>query len=205
MSELLTWHVSGSYFESCNCESICPCRPQGDRKGGRSTFGVCDFALSWQISDGRAGEIDLSGLGVVFAGEYSDDEPGKPWRIVVYVDDRGDSRQRKALEEIFLGRAGGTTLRNYARVLGEVYAVRPARIKLDHTPGSQRIDVEDFVRVRAARPVQSDERITCGIPGHDHPGQEIRAEVLEVEDPPFSFHVSGRTGFATEFAYSSDD
>ena len=50
-------------------------RPQG----GRSTYGVCLGALSWRIEDGRAGEVDLSGLDVVLASSYDDDEPGSPW------------------------------------------------------------------------------------------------------------------------------
>jgi hypothetical protein len=30
------WRVSGSYFEVCTCEAICPCRRHGSRKGGRA-------------------------------------------------------------------------------------------------------------------------------------------------------------------------
>ena len=42
------WRVAGSYFEACNCEAICPCRRQGGQKlTTGSTYGVCDFALSW--------------------------------------------------------------------------------------------------------------------------------------------------------------
>ena len=47
MSLYMPWAVSGSYYEVCNCEAICPCRRHGARKGGRSTYGTCDFALSW--------------------------------------------------------------------------------------------------------------------------------------------------------------
>lgn len=50
------WAVAGSYFEACNCEAICPCRRVGERAGGRSVYGICQFALSWQISQG----IELS-------------------------------------------------------------------------------------------------------------------------------------------------
>ncbi|MGO8958205.1 MAG: DUF1326 domain-containing protein [Streptosporangiaceae bacterium] len=46
--------VAGSYFETCNCEAVCPCRRVGERAGGRSTYGICQFALSWLISRGRA-------------------------------------------------------------------------------------------------------------------------------------------------------
>ena len=49
------WHVTGSYFEACNCQAICPCRRRGGLKStGRSTYGVCDFALSWQVMQGSS-------------------------------------------------------------------------------------------------------------------------------------------------------
>ena len=197
--------MAGSYFEACNCEAICPCRSQGGRAGGRATFGVCDFALSWRIREGRAASVDLSGLAVVLAGSFDDDEPHSPWRVALYLDERADNDQQNALTEIFLGRAGGTTLRNFARHIGEVYAVRPARIELDHRPNRQRMSAGDYVTVRGVEPVPSVEPISCGIPGHDRPGQEVRTELQRVADPPLAWEVRGRCGFASDFEYSSDD
>ncbi|MDP9235169.1 MAG: DUF1326 domain-containing protein [Actinomycetota bacterium] len=130
------WRVEGSYFEACNCEAICPCRRHGDYAGGRSTFGVCDFALSWSIREGDGDGVDLRDLGVVLAGSYGDDEPGSPWRVVLYVDDRADEDQASVLADIFLGRAGGTTFENYAAAIGEVYAIRTATIRLAKASGS---------------------------------------------------------------------
>jgi hypothetical protein len=204
MSLYIPWSVSGSYYEACNCEAICPCRRHGARKGGRSTYSTCDFALSWSILDGRAGSVDLAGLSVVMAGSFCIDEPGVPWRVVLYVDERGGPEQQQALADIFLGRAGGTTLRNFALAIGEVYAVRQAQIELQHVPDQESILVERYVMAKTARPVSSDAPVSCGIPGHDRPGQEIIAESFQVDDGALHWSVSGRCGFATSFAYSSD-
>jgi hypothetical protein len=57
---------------------------------------------------------------------------------------------------------------------------------------------------RTARPVSSDAPMSCGISGHDRPGQEIIAEGFQVDDGSLHWSVSGRCGFATSFAYSSD-
>jgi hypothetical protein len=105
------WAIAGSYFEACNCEAICPCRRVGERAGGRSTYGICQFTLSWQISQGRAGGLRVDDLAVVMAGWYDDDEPGSPWRVSLYLDQRASQGQQEALAAIFLGRAGGTTFR----------------------------------------------------------------------------------------------
>jgi hypothetical protein len=197
------WRVAGSYFEACSCQAICPCRRVGDRAGGRSTYGTCDFALSWVVTTGHAGTTDLSGLGVVLAGSYDDDEPGSPWRVAFYIDERAEHDQHEALTAIFLGRAGGTTLRNFAAAIGEVYAVRPARITLQHTAGRERIDVEDVVTVAALTLAPTDAPVSCGIPGHDHPGQEVVTGDFRVDDPPLRWEVSGRCGFVGDFDYTS--
>ena len=133
MSEPSAWAVAGPYFEACTYEAICPCRRVGGAPGGRSTYGVCDFALGWTVARGHADGLDLSGLEVVMAGSYDDDEPGSPWRVILYVDERASEEQHVALASIFLGRAGGTTFVNFARLIGEVYAVRSAAIAIDHT------------------------------------------------------------------------
>ena len=198
--------VAGSYFEACNCDAICPCRRQGGQKlSTGSTYGVCSFALSWLIADGRYGSTELSGLSAVLAGEYRDDEPGKPWRVSLYVDDKGTEEQQQALADIFTGRAGGTALKNYAAAIGELYFVKPARIELDHRPRNWSIRASDYVVVRGTTPVQSPlGAVSCGIPGHDHPGEEVRTELMRVADPPLGWDVVGRCGFSTDFRYASE-
>ena len=200
------WHVSGSYFEACNCDAICPCRRQGGQKlTSGSTYGVCSFALSWKIADGHFGATPLSGLSAVLAGSYRDDETGKPWRVTIYVDDRGIPEQQLALTQIFTGQAGGTAFKNYAAAIGHVYSVRPARIDLDHRPDHRSIKAGDYVVVRGGTPVAAPNgAVSCGIPGHDHPGDEVRTELLRVADPPLEWEVVGRCGFASDFRYASD-
>jgi len=200
-----SWRVSGSYFEACNCDAICPCRRRdGVRTGKGSTYGVCDFALSWHVLAGRSGDVNLSGLSAVMAGSYRDDEPNKPWRVCLYVDERGSEAQQAALTEILLGRAGGTSFRNFAQNIVEVYAVRPAKIDFDHAPKRWFMKADEYVLVRATTPVASEAAITCAIPGHNQSGQEVECEVMRVEDSRLRWEVTGRCGFASSFDYSSE-
>lgn len=199
------WHVTGSYFEACNCLAICPCRRRGGQMSiGKPTYGVCDFALSWQVMQGSFGRLPLDGLSVIMAGSYRDDEPGTRWRVVLYVDARASSEQHAALAAIFTGQAGGTALRNYAIVIGEVYAVRRAQIELDHRRHHWSMRADNYVAVRATTPVESPLAISCGIPGHDRPGEELRTDMMQVNDPPLIWGVQARCGFATSFAYRSE-
>ena len=208
-----TWRVSGSYFEVCNCEAPCPCRRLGGRPGRRSSYDTCDFALSWMIKDGHFGATALSGLRVAIAGRFDNTEPARvglpqmrpPWRVILYVDEQANPEQRQALEDIFLGRAGGTSAGNYAAKIAEVYAVRPARIELDHTPGRERLRIGELVDAATAKPYVTADPISCGIPGHDHPGRELVASHMRVSDGALQWMVEGRCGFATDFDYRASE
>jgi hypothetical protein len=202
MTDLLPWSVAGSYYEVCNCEAVCPCRRSGGRKGGRPSYENCDFAISWWIKQGRAGDVDLADLKVVLAGRW-ERLPDNPWHVILYVDDRATPVQRDALAAIFLGRAGGPPGRSFGGNIVEVHAVKRARIELDHTPARERIEVAPYLTVRTREAVAHDFTVTCGIPGHDHPGHEIRAETFRYTDGPYDWDVSGKCGFFTDFAYSS--
>jgi hypothetical protein len=203
-TEVLAWSVEGTYFEACSCLPICPCRQVGGRDGGRSTFGVCDFALSWWIKRGFSGEVDLTDRKVVMVGSYNDDEPGSPWTVALLIDDEANLAQQAALADIFLGRVGGTPSRNYSPAIQAVADVSTAVVRLDHNRRHWRIWVEGRVDVAADEEVHSDEPVACGIPGLDQPGQEVRATTLRAAVEPLVWEWSDRCGFATNFAYRAD-
>lgn len=203
MMNYKNWNVSGTYYEVCNCDAVCPCRRHGEKKGGRSTYGFCDFALSWHITEGQVDNLDLSNLSVVLAGSYNDDEQGSPWRVIIYVDETGSEQQQLALADIFLGRAGGGTLKYFAANIAEIFAVRAAKIELEHSPHHEKMEVKSFVSAVTAKVDLTDQTVSCGIPGHDKPGQEIIADHFWVNDENLKWEINGRCGFATTFAYHS--
>jgi hypothetical protein len=171
--------------------------------GGRSTYGVCLGALSWRILDGHADGVDLSGLGVVLATSYDDDEEGSPWSFVVYVDERADDAQRDALEAIFTGRLAGSQVDHFpwAWKPSRQLAVRPAEIEIEHVPGRGWFRAGRYVYVRVARPFDEQHTVTCVIPGHERAGREVVAESLEVSDDPLAFEFRGKCGYESDFEY----
>jgi len=199
-----TWQIRGSYFESCNCDPICPCRRIDGVSGGRSTHGICAGVLSWLIDEGESAGTNLAGLTVALALRYDDDEPGSPWTIALYVDERGDDRQRTALEEIFLGRRRGPHIVQlpWVRKSSEVVEVRPASIDLD--VGVRSLRVGEVASIRVSRRADEGRRVSCGIPGYQRIGTEYYADELRVEDGPFSWELSGNCAFASDFEYSSE-
>jgi hypothetical protein len=201
---VVSWRIRGTYFESCNCDPICPCRRIEGISGGRSTHGICQGVLSWLIDEGDADGVDLSGLPVAMAITYSDDEPGSPWTWILYVDERSTPDQRQALEAIFTGALGGDAEGHFpwAWKPSDLMAVRPVPIEVDHTPRRQLLRVRDHVSVRIHDYFPDASTVTCVIPGHDRSGEELVADELHVEDGPLTFEYSGVCGYGSTFDYS---
>jgi hypothetical protein len=202
----VTYSVSGSYFESCNCDPICPCRMTDGIPGGRSTHGICFGTLCWLVEEGHVGDTDVSGLAVALVIRYDDDEPGSPWSIVLHVDAAGDEHQRAGLSDVFLGQLGGPQVGvlPWVRKARHLVAVRPSTIQLVRDGDGYRLQVDQAVRLRATQRFRSDAVVRCAIPGYHQPGRELVAEELKVDDDPFDGELTGNCAYASRFAYASE-
>ena len=206
MSDRPEWRISGTYLESCNCEAICPCRRIGGLAGGRSSYGVCEGALSWAIERGHAGDVELGGLAVVLACRYDDDEPGSPWDFVLYLDDKADERQRDTLGALFTGALGGPPLVQFpwAFKASRLLAVRAVPIEVAHHARRAWFRAGDFVSVRVGEPVLDQPPVSCVIPGHHRTGVELHGDLLRVAAPPLEFELDGRCAYQSTFDYAGD-
>jgi hypothetical protein len=198
------WHLEGTYLEACNCDAICPCRRIGGVSGGRSTYGECMGALSWRIGAGHADDVDLAGLDVVITCRYHDDEPGSPWRYILYLDEGADDAQYDALTAIFSGASGGSAMVNFPWAFKDstLLDVCRAAISLSHEPRRGWFRVRDEVVVRVARAADQPESVSCIIPGHDSPGTEVVCDSLVLDNAAAQCEVVGRCGFETRFSYA---
>jgi hypothetical protein len=161
--------------------------------------------LSWIVGDGESEGVRLGDLAVAMATWYDDDEAGSPWRFVLYLDERADEPQRSALEAIWLGRAGGDALKHFpwAWKESESVAVRAARIEADHTRRRQRLRIGKQVEVRISDVFAEEHAVTCVIPGHEQSGEELRAELLRVDEvEPLRFEYRAVCGYAAPFSYA---
>jgi hypothetical protein len=199
----VTWRIQGSYFESCNCQAICPCRRINGVPGGRSTYGECLGALSWLIENGRVDEVSLDGLSVALVLRYHDDEPGSPWTFVLYVDAHADDAQREALVAVYAGRLGGDALDHFPWAWKEsvLVAVRPVEIEVSHKPRRQWLRIRDHVTVRIGGEYPGVETVSCVIPGHEQRGEELIADELRADDGPLRFEFRGTCGYSASFDY----
>jgi hypothetical protein len=201
----MSWRISGSYFEACNCEAVCPCRMFSGIPGGRSTYGECFGVLSWAVEEGNADGVDLGGLGSAMVVRYHDDEPGSPWSFVLHVDERASKSAHDALAEILTGARGGPHVRRlpWVRKPSMLLAVCSSPIELTSDGKAHRLRVGSAVEL-AADDVVDAENVRCGIPGYTEPGVELRASTHRVDDEPFAWSLEGRCAFASRFDYVGD-
>jgi hypothetical protein len=160
--------------------------------------------LSWIIDEGAVDGVDVAGLSVALALRFSDDEQGSPWTWILYLDNRGDEEQRAALEAVYTGRLGGSALDHFpwAWKASHLVAVRPAEIELDHTRRRQRLRIRDHVEVKIRERYEGAETVSCVVPGHEQPGEELVADELRVDDGELEFSYRDVCGYAAPFDYA---
>jgi hypothetical protein len=100
-----SWQVSGQYYETCNCDFVCPCVP--GQMAVSPTKGSCTFAMAFQIDRGSYGQVSLDGLGFIVLGLTPEAMGKGNWSVGVIADDKAGAEQRDAIVAIASGAAGG--------------------------------------------------------------------------------------------------
>jgi hypothetical protein len=138
------WHVTGEYFESCNCTVLCPCLLS--RAQARPTEGHCDVVVAVHVNTGRYGPTDLSGLNVALAVYTPGVMAEGNWSAAVYVDERGTAEQRAGLEAVVSGQAGGPVSR-LAPLITRRFPTRAVSITLEVDGKRRRLAIPDIAEV----------------------------------------------------------
>lgn len=136
------WQASGQYYETCNCDFVCPCVP--GQLAVKPTKGSCTFAMAFQIERGNFGRIPLEGLGFIVLG-HTPEEMGKGnWQVGVIADERATDDQREAITAIASG-AGGGPMAALAPLVGKFLGVESAPIHFDRNGAKWSVTAPKFV------------------------------------------------------------
>ena len=122
------WNVNGQYYETCNCDFVCPCVP--GQLAVRPSKGHCQFAMAFQIERGTFGGVKLDGLGFIVLG-YTPEAMGKGnWSVGLITDARATNEQKDAITTIASGQAGGP-MAALSGLIGKFVGVESAPITFD--------------------------------------------------------------------------
>ena len=125
-----TWNASGQYFETCNCDFVCPCIL--GQMAVDPTHGSCTFAMAFQIERGSFGSVSLDGLGFIVLGLTPEAMGKGNWSVGVIADERATPEQREAITAIASG-SGGGPMAALGPLVGKFLGVESAPIKFDHS------------------------------------------------------------------------
>ena len=140
------WKISGQYYETCNCDFVCPCVPAGLTV--RPTKGSCAFAMAYSVEQGSYGAVSLDGLGFIVLG-LTPEEMGKGnWSVGLIADERATAEQLDAITAIASGAAGGP-MAALSGLVGKFLGVEKAPIQFDRRGLNWSVKASSFVDMAA--------------------------------------------------------
>lgn len=179
------WSIGGEIIDSCNCEVVCPCT-----MGAPASYGSCLGNVTWCIDQAFHGDTDLSGciaqLAVNAPGPYFMDGN---WRVALYGNASATPAQRRSLEAIFLGEAGGM-FGEWRAMMSEVVGVRWVPIDVERSGRTRIVRIDGVLDMNAAAIVP---------PDNDEPAQLLNAPFWKGAPYPATL------GRAQRFTYKDFD
>lgn len=121
------WSLSGDWFDVCNCNIPCPCT-----FAQTPSYDNCEGVMVYHIKKGQYGETSLDGLNVLILDSFK----GNIWAgetkadLALFFDERADEDQRKVLDMIFTGKAGGL-MGKFSKLFGKIRGLEYAPIQFE--------------------------------------------------------------------------
>jgi hypothetical protein len=100
----MAWKLSGTYFETCSCEVVCPCTAS---LALGADYDRCRVTLVFNIVTGEVDGTDVGGLKVAAIADTPKVMSEGNWRLGVFVDAAASDEQAAKLTAVFGGQLGG--------------------------------------------------------------------------------------------------
>lgn len=195
------WSLSGTYFETCNCEVACPCVFTSP-----PTQGDCTALVAWHIKEGKFDNLVLDGLDVALLVYAPSTMVESKWKVAAYLDDKANEAQKNALLAIYSGQAGGHPAM-LASFIGEILGVKSVPMQYRGDGKNRSLEIPGIIdaEIKAlegqnGNPVTIDNHILCIAPGE--PVTVARSNHFRLADYGYDWKLSGRNGFLSDFTYS---
>ena len=197
----MAWSLTGTYFETCSCELMCPCNMSFDHG---ATYDYCRVVLVFDIRQGDVEGTDIAGRKVALVADTPKVMTDGNWKLGVYVDDGASDEQMDQVVKVFSGQLGGP-MAALAPLVGEIVGVEKAAFEVNEGGllHSARIadtvdfEVEDIVPfgVETGEPVR--------FQGMFHPvaSDLTMAEAKHSSINAFGISYEGKSGLSTSEFY----
>lgn len=199
----MAWQLTGTYFESCSCDAVCPCT--WSALSAPATLDRCRALLAYHIDAGEIDGVDVSGLSFALFLDTPPVMAEGNWRVGIFMDETASESQAGNLAGVLAGRLGGPPAM-LAPLIGELLGVERASISIsedggDHSiriDGAGEIEVADFVAIRDRGPVR--------LENVAHPSNTTLTVAPARKAAMLTFGIewgrAGQSGFAAPFSWS---
>ena len=200
----MPWNLSGTYFETCSCEVVCPCTASLSLG---ADYDRCKVTLVFNITDGDVEGTDVAGVKLAVIIDTPKVMTDGNWKLGLFVDEGASEEQADKVVQVFSGQLGGP-MAALAPLVGEMLGVErvPIDFEDDGVRHSVRIgdaidfEIEDIVPfgVETGEPVR--------FQGMFHPvGSDLTmAEAKRSSIDAFGIQYEGKTGLSTaEFSWAA--
>jgi hypothetical protein len=200
----VSWKISGSYFETCSCNVVCPCTAS---LALGATLDRCKVTLVFNVHSGDVEGTDVGGLTVAAIVDTPKVMTDGNWRLGVFIDAAASDEQAERLGGVFSGALGGP-MASLGPLVGENLGVQRAPIEV-HEDGlrhSIRIgDAVDF-EIEDVVPFGVETGQPARLVGIFHPaGTELTiAHATRSKINGFGIEYEGKAGFSNaNFSWSA--
>jgi hypothetical protein len=195
------WYANGLIFENCSCALVCPGHMHFSQN---CTHERCKGYWAVRIDAGAFGDVSIAGTRAVVAFDTPQRMIDGGWLQTIIIDESASEAQRRALETVLLGLAGGP----WEKLAAFVTTRQPTEFRA--------IAIEDDGPVKRASIVDRLRTVVTGIRGRDRskpvlfenifnqihaPRQVIALGESEYDDGAVRFSTSGSHGLFSHFEW----
>ena len=99
-----SWYARGLIFENCSCTLVCPGHMHFSQN---CTHDRCKGYWALRFDEGAFGGVPLAGMRALVAFDTPQRMIDGGWMQTIIIDEQASAAQRRALETILMGQAGG--------------------------------------------------------------------------------------------------
>jgi hypothetical protein len=200
----MVWRLQGTYFESCNCDMLCPCTWSGFT--ARATNDRCLVTLVYQVADGNVDGVDVSGLHFALVVDAPPVMSEGGWRVGVCLDAAADEAQSEKLGAVVSGQLGGPPAA-LAPLLGEMLGIERTSFEYIEQDGSHSVRIGDMVSLDLADLHLADMTEPVQLHNIFHPSNTTLtvspAKQASVDAFGIRYGREGQSGFSAPFSWAA--
>jgi hypothetical protein len=192
----VSWKITGSYFETCSCNVVCPCTASFSFG---ATYDRCRVTLVFHIKNGEVEGADVSGITVAAIADTPKVMTEGNWRLGLFIDSQATDAQAEKLGGVFSGALGGP-MAALAPLVSEILGVQRAPIEVEEDGIRHSVTIGDAVdfEIEDIVPYGVESGQPARLSGIFHPaGSELNvAHATRSRINGFGIEYTGRSGFS---------